>query len=87
MVILDSDSGQSNTVPVWFWQKILGEICFGFRLSAFSSFGDSAERGYFGLNDFWPKKMFGESVLFILPFLFPMCSLLCLLFSVSLSAE
>ena len=106
MVILDSDSGQPNTVSVWFWQNISGEICFGFRLLAFSSFGDLAERGYFGQKRlFWPKeailaeeaisakmtfgqkRMFGESVLFILPFLFSACSLLCLLFSVSLSAE
>ena len=55
-------SGQPNTVSVRFRPKISAEICFGFGLSAFSSFGDSAEtlfsaeRGCFGQNDSFCQK-------------------------------
>ena len=59
-------SGQPNTVSVRFRPKISAETCFGFGLSAFSSFGDSAEtsfsaeRGCFGQNNcFGQQRMFG----------------------------
>ena len=42
--------GQPNTVLVPFWPKFSAKIYFGFGLSAFFSFGDSAE------TCFWPKE-------------------------------
>ena len=87
-------SGQPNTVSVRFRPKISAKICFGFGLSAFSSFGDSAEthfsaeRGCFGRNDcFGQERMFGKPLIFNLSSSFQHVLAVLVLFSVSLSPK
>ena len=49
-------SGQPNTVSVRFWPKFSAKICFSFGLSAFFSFGDSAETCFFGRKKLFRPK-------------------------------
>ena len=85
---IDGTSGQPNTVSVWFWQKFSAKIYFGFGLSAFFSFGDSAERRCFGRNNcFGQKRMLCKPLIFNLSSSFHHVSAVLVLFSVSLSPK